>query len=167
MTAPDEARFAALYDAHVGTVRQLCLGFCRGRPDVADDLSQEVFVQVWRHLGRFRGEASAKTWITRIAVNTCLRYGRSRARRADEAAELPPELPGGATADDHADDPRFEALYRAIGTLPEVDRLIYMLTLDGQTNAQIANVTGLSAGALRVRLHRANRKLRELLRHAA
>ena len=161
------ALFEQLYAEYAGMVHQLCLGFVRGRTQEADDLSQEVFVQVWRHLGEFRQEASAKTWLYRITVNACLQYTRKLERRRERELTTPDEVADGPT--DHATDTvgsQLERLYAAIGTLPEIDRLIYMLTLEGQTNAQIADVTGLTPGALRVRIHRSRQTLRKKLTHA-
>ena len=161
MSAHLNEEFEALYTAHVGMVRQLCLGFCQGREDIAADLCQDIFVNIWRKLDQFRGEASAKTWIYRITVNTCLQYQRSPAQRADASEELPEQLSDFTKS---SPDARREALYRAIGYLPEIDRLIYMLTLEGQSSEQIAACTGLSTGGLRVRLHRSRNKLRQILK---
>ena len=156
-----EALFEQLYVEFRPMVVQLCLGYVKGDAAAAEDIAQEVFVQVWRHLARFRGEASAKTWIYRITVNACLQELRTRRRRPQsDPVTPPPERPAPATP---PEDPRLRRLYRAIGTLPELDRLVYMLMLDGQDYAQIADITGLTAGALRVRVHRAHQKLRNLL----
>ena len=152
--------FDALYAAHYGMVRQLCLGYVAGDAHAADDLTQETFVNVWRGLRSYAGAASAKTWIYRVAVNTCLRELRRRSRRTPTtttpaAAEPAAPQPSG--------DPRLERLYAALARLADVDRLIYVLTLEGQTRAEIAAITGLSAEALRVRIHRANARLRQLV----
>ena len=160
------ADFDALYAEYSGMVRQLCLGYMQGRQSEADDISQEVFAQVWRHLGRFRQEASAKTWLYRITVNACLTYSRQRSRRREERLPSPEQLADTTPGQSIDDETPLTKLYAAIGTLPEVDRLIYMLTLEGQTNAQIANVTGLSPGALRVRIHRSKLVLRKKLTNA-
>lgn len=133
----------------------------KGDVTAAEDLAQEVFVQVWRSLDRFRGEASAKTWIYRITVNTCLQELRTRSRRPQVSEILIDSSTAFAKTPD--DDPRLQRLYQAIGTLPKIDRLVYMLMLEGQDYSEIARVTGLTSGALRVRVHRAHEKLRKLL----
>ena len=165
MASDRTRRFEQLYADYAGMVRQLCLGYSKGHAAAADDISQEVFVQVWRYLDEFRQEASAKTWLYRITVNACLAYSHTLKRRREEALSAREQLP--AQQDSSTINPQLDRLYAAIGTLPEIDRLIYMLTLEGQTNAQIAEVTGLSAGALRVRIHRSRQALRKLLTHAA
>jgi len=141
----------------------------KGDAMAAEDLAQEVFVQVWRGLDRFRGEASAKTWIYRITVNTCLQELRTRSRRPQiseglsaisSASTSTSSVQANQTSDE---DPRLHRLYQAIGTLSKIDRLVYMLMLEGQDYSEIAQVTGLTSGALRVRVHRAHEKLRKLL----
>lgn len=79
---------------------------------------------------------------------------------AEQVASMNTQMAAGMTA---RADKRLQTLYRAIGTLPKLDRLVYMLMLDGQDYTEIAEITGLSAGALRVRIHRAHQKLRNLL----
>ena len=159
-TSPD---FDRLYAEHYGMVRQLCLGYVSGDTHAADDLAQETFVNVWRGLRRYAGAASAKTWIYRVAVNTCLRELRRASRRpttATVAAATEPATPQPSV------DPRLEHLYAALAQLRDVDRLIYLLLLEGQTRAEVATITGLSPEALRVRIHRANARLRQLVHNS-
>ncbi|MFK8056015.1 MAG: RNA polymerase sigma factor [Saprospiraceae bacterium] len=162
--------FNRLFVEHRPAVVKLCRGYVKGDAVAAEDLAQEVFVQVWRGLDRFRGEASAKTWIYRITVNVCLQEIRTRTRRpqisvepTDIAFRRKPALSEAELAETSDADPRLQQLYQAIGTLPKVDRLVYMLMLEGQDYSEIAQVTGLTQGALRVRVHRAHDKLRKLL----
>ena len=168
-TSDADAHFARLYAEHYGMVRQLCLGYCRGDDSRAGDLAQETFLQVWRYLGRFAGEAAAKTWIYRIAVNVCLGDVRHRHARPDLGAATAPHalrhLAAEPAARPAADDPdpRHRALYRALGELAEVDRLVLVLQLEGLDYSEIATVTELDRGHVRVRAHRARKRLRSLL----
>lgn len=152
-----EGTLRQLYATYGSMVQQVCLGYAGGRVALADDLRQEVFLRVWRGLRGFRGEASAKTWLYRITVNTCLEEVRRQARRAEV------ELPDGLVSGGGGPETAYERLYAAIGELPRLDRLLLMLQLDGQTNAQIATVTGLTANNVRVRTHRARGRLKALL----
>ena len=151
--------FNRLFNEHQAAVLKLCRGYMKGDAVAAEDLAQEVFVKVWRGLDRFRGEASAKTWIYRITVNTCLQEIRTKKRRP-QVTEEPTDF---AAIKAPEDDPRLHQLYLAIGTLPKIDRLVYMLMLEGQAYSEIAEVTGLTPGALRVRIHRAHQKLKSAL----
>lgn len=161
LAAGRDAAFGQLYAEYGTMVQQLCLGYAGGRAALAEDLCQEVFLNAWRGLDGFRGGASAKTWLYRITVNTCLEEVRRRERRHE--TELPDALSGEAGAAETDDDVTHARLYAAIGQLPKLDRLLLMLQLDGQTNAQIATVTGLTANHIRVRTHRSRARLREII----
>ena len=92
--AGDERAFEALYRATVGRVYAVCYRLVgdRGR---AEELTQEVFVHVWRHLDSFRGESAFSSWVHRIAVNVTLNTQRAEARRhARVAVEAPERLDG-------------------------------------------------------------------------
>jgi len=156
------ALFEALYSQYYGMVLHLCTGFMKGHRETGQDLAQEVLINVWNALGRFAHQSSYKTWIYRIAVNTCLqaiRREKSRPQQPLTAADQPVEAPA---PDDHAPDAD-QALYRAIGQLAEVDRLVIMLVLEGMGYDEIAQVTGLTAGTLRVKIHRIKQRLKKLM----
>ncbi len=143
-------------------MKQICLGFCKGDRGWAEDLTQETFVQVWRALARFEGRSEAKTWVYRIAVNTCLQDAR-RKRNKPELVFADPGTPEPPRGDESRPNPRIEQLYTAIGQLSELDRLIISLTLNELSYTDISAVTGISPGALRVRTHRLREKLRQLM----
>ncbi|HZI01209.1 MAG TPA: RNA polymerase sigma factor [Flavisolibacter sp.] len=152
--------FEGLHQQYFAMVKQLCLGYMKGDQDAAQDLTQEVFISIWNALDGFRKEASYKTWIYRITVNTCLLHIRDSNKRKpmlelDEVHYLP-----------NSTDIRVESyanLYEAIGTLPELDRLIMMLLLEELTYTEIAVITGMNAVHLRVKIHRIKKKMRQLI----
>ena len=155
--------FESLYQKYQGMVSQLCLGYVKGDTDQAYDLSQEVFINCWKAMDTFRGEASYKTWVYRVTVNTCLQHIRREKRRP----QVPWQTVEGQVAATPAPDPapQYRALYQAIGQLSELDRLIMMMVLDELDYEEIAHVTGLTAGNLRVRIHRNKKTLKTLLAH--
>ena len=146
-------------------VLQLCLGFSEGREEQAKDLTQEVFIQVWRKLNTFRAEASAKTWIYRITVNTCLNFLKKQKthhrklkdalRTCEQVAEIKPT--------DETDP--VETLYAAMANLSEIDRLITGLVLDGASQAEIATILGITEGNVRVKIHRIKKRLKKVIDH--
>lgn len=152
--------FESLHTDHQAMVRQMCTGFMKGNKELAADLTQEVFINVWRSLEKFKGVSTHKTWIYRITVNTCLKYLRDHKQKGQVAIEQ-----------DHASIPEPESttdhkpLYRAIGELKEVDRLIIMMVLDELEYEEIAQVMGLSEGNLRVKIHRIKKELKKKLQN--
>ncbi|WP_375435958.1 RNA polymerase sigma factor [uncultured Hymenobacter sp.] len=159
-----EAAFIALHAQYYAMVRQLCRGFMKGDAELAQDLAQEVFLNIWEALPTFKGAASPKTWIYRITTNTCLLYLRtSKRQRALPLTTAPypvsPDAPE-PDADDHA------RLYYAIGQLAEVDRVLIMLVLEELAYEEIAHITGISSTHLRVKIHRIKKRMKHLLTHA-
>lgn len=163
MSKENSALFQQLYDQHAGMVRQMCLGYMKGNAAEADDLVQEIFTIVWRKLSSFRGEAQYKTWIYRITVNSCLHQIRKRKKMPLRAIETLPNEPADPGAD-HKKEEQVQSLYKAIGELEEVDRLLVMLSLEGEKQEAIAEVLGLKPGTVRVRIHRIKKTLSNRLK---
>lgn len=141
-------------------VLQLCIGYMKGDLDTAKDIAQDVFVNAWNSFEKFRGDSSYKTWIYRIAVNTCLLHIRNRKNKRSMPLDEVPALttePQSATADQHA------ALYGAIGKLDEIDRLIIMMVLEELDYSEIEKIMGINSIHLRVKIHRIRKKLKQLL----
>jgi|SRR5687768_7845600 len=162
MVTQSKSLFESLYREHRPMVYQMCIGFMKGDLDMASDLSQEIFINVWNALSRFKGESSYKTWIYRITVNTCLQQIRRTKTKQNisinenfDAAE-----PIANTQEAHLQ------LYKAIGQLPEIDRLIIIMVLEEAEYGEIAKVMGINETNLRVRIHRIKKQLKELLAYA-
>ncbi|MGH7701088.1 MAG: RNA polymerase sigma factor, partial [Gemmatimonadales bacterium] len=130
--------------------------------DLADDVTQDVFVRAWEKLATFRGEAAFGTWLYRLAVNVILArrktLGTERGRFDDaadalDAAPARPETPGAGLD--------FEA---AIGRLPEGARQVFVLhDVEGYTHEEIAGLLGVVAGTSKSQLHHARMALRQYL----
>ncbi|WP_370086450.1 RNA polymerase sigma factor [Ekhidna sp.] len=151
--------FETLHTDYYGMVNQMCLGFMKGNKDLAQDLTQEAFINTWRALDKFKGASSYKTWIYRITVNTCLKYIRDSKTKDQSSIEEHMHLPD----DSDNTDQEHQELYRAIGQLGEVDRLIIMMVLDELDYNEIAEVVGISEGNLRVKIHRIKKNLKKIL----
>ena len=163
--AGDANAFRAVYEAHVGRVRALCLRLS-GDAGRADELTQDVFVRVWERLTTFRGESAFSTWLHRLAVNVVLNdrktQGRERSRDArgddDEDAE---ESYGASAPPSYADRMDLEA---AISLLPPGARRVFVLhDIEGYRHEEIAEMLGVTAGGSKAQLHRARLLLREAL----
>jgi RNA polymerase sigma-70 factor (ECF subfamily) len=153
--AGDAERFTAIYDA----CRQRVWAYVVSRAgrQVADEVVSETFAIAWRRLGDVPDPPLP--WLLGVARNV-LRDGiRAEARRASLAAELRTwaEPPGGDVAEHVAER---LAVLRAMAGLPDDDReILILIAWQGLTPGAAAKVLGCSAAALRVRLHRARKRL--------
>jgi RNA polymerase sigma-70 factor (ECF subfamily) len=148
--AERERMFEDLFQRHRAPIQRLCFAWLNGSGEV-EDLFQEIMSHVWNALPSFRGEAQIGTWLYRIAVNTALLY-----RRKWRPAEPLPEVidPSAGALQTLEDRERLAALRRAIAVLPDQDRLIVTLLLEGLSYRDIADVTGLTVNYVGVKLSR-------------
>ncbi|MEW4448007.1 RNA polymerase sigma factor [Qipengyuania sp. JC766] len=128
--------------------------------DKARDLEQEIHLEIWRSLARFKGDCALKTWVFRVAHNVAADHvGRAGRRPATVDLEDVDVLPGdddeAAAADRHA----LDRLHAQIRVLPLLDAQLILLWLEGHSGSEIAEVTGLSAGAVATRLSRLRERL--------
>ncbi len=168
----DAAAFESLYQAHSRRVYALCLRMARN-PAEAEDLTQEAFLQMYRKIQTFRGDASFSTWLHRVTVNVVLMKLRRKKR-----TEVP--LEEGAERDEDSPSPRSEFgqadlrligsldrinLQRAIGQLPPGFKSIFVLhDIQGYKHHEIGEILGCSAGNSKSQLHKARMRLRALLK---
>jgi RNA polymerase sigma factor (sigma-70 family) len=175
--AGDDSAFEAIVKRYQSRVYRLA---CRLTSETdAPDVLQETFLQVYRHLASFRGESQFRTWLYRIASNASLMHRRSRARRPAEPldgflprfdaegrhAATPGELQVAARADELLDG-RFVAqkAREAVARLPDGYRDAFVLRdLEEMSTEEVAQAPGLSAAAVRQRVHRARLMLRGYL----
>lgn len=144
---------------HQQGLYRLCLGYVFD-PEEARDLVQEVLIKVWTHLPDFRGEANLKTWVYRIAVNTCLMYLRKkRLVTVPLVSGRDIARPEEATAEN-----RLAELRAAISHLPARDRILILLHLDDHSYERISDVMGLSVSNVGARLTRIRKKLSQQLK---
>ncbi|AGY59258.1 sigma-70 family RNA polymerase sigma factor [Gloeobacter kilaueensis] len=156
----DSQAFRELYQRYVAKVRGLLFQMT-GDGDGLDDLTQEVFVKVFRALPSFRGDSQFSTWLFRIAVNCCQDARRRRGRRP--VAVPIDQLPLAA----HSEDPlkrldREELVARALQTLKDEHRLVVVLhDLQDRPQEEIAKILNVPVGTVKSRLFYARRQLRE------
>jgi len=172
--AGEEAAYAELVAEHQRMVVQLAVNLLGDR-DEALDLSQEVFLRVFRTIHRFRGQSSLRTWIYRIAVNQARNRHRfwRRRHRADQVsldahvAAHGDFFSGGESGPDRllAQKELAERLYHALDALPFDQRTAIVLReIDGLSYEEIAFSLGVAVGTVKSRLTRARQALRCELR---
>ena len=160
----EERAFAELVDAHKDLVHAMIWRLARDRSQ-ADDLAQDVFLKVHRGLPYFRGEARLSTWIYRIVINVCSQSKTRRPREIsldDDRGGRPIELRRNDTA--FGEMELRDRLDKAMAKLPDQYRvLIAAHHLDGVQYEALAEALGIPLGTVKTHLHRAKRRLRELL----
>ena len=161
----DAVAWRALYDRHFGKVARLVHALGIVDSD-ADDLLQEIFILVYRHLGTFRGEARLSTWIHRLATREAIRQAkRRRLRRALvdlwRRALIPP-LPRDWAENGVA---RRQYMNQLLGRLPPERRLALVLfEIEGRPVHEIAELCGCAINTIWTRIHRARTQLEAMAR---
>lgn len=163
-SAGDDAAFAELYRAYASPVYTLALRMLRQR-EAAEDVLQEVFLELTRALTGYRGDGPFWGWVRRLAVNKVLmRMRAERVRPATDGADGSDVLARLATADDA--DRVFVArdLDFALGELPAQSRaVVWLHDVEGWTHQEIAAAMGRSTSFSKSQLARAHLRLRRLL----
>lgn len=167
----DRAAFEYLYQSHGKRVSEVCFRMLGNTTD-AEDLTQEVFLLLFRKIHTFRGESAFSTWLHRLVVNLVLMHLRKKALPAVsmEAASDP----GGETAPWCFDIPTSDLfleglldrinLERCIAQLPPGCRTVFVLhDIEGYQHHEIAQILGRSEGLSKSQVNRAHRHLRKLL----
>lgn len=165
-----DSLFEAWTREHAAILERAARAFAR--PADRDDLLQELLLAVWRAVPAFRHGSKVSTFLYRVAHNAALTWVRARRSRPDLVAEPLPEVVDARSTEQplagESDGPgRLVRLYEAIRMLPEVDRSLVLLSLDGVSYAEIAAVHGLSESNVGVRLTRARKTLARTLQPLA
>ena len=147
------------------THRQVYTLACRlvGDRYEAEDVTQEAYLRVHRSLRSFRGDARFETWLHRIVANTAMSQLRRKGRFGDptEESDRVIRVPSGPSTDDVTER---DELHRALAALPPGQRVVaVMKDIYGFSTHEIAEHMGTSPGAVKVRLHRARRNLKDLI----
>jgi RNA polymerase sigma-70 factor (ECF subfamily) len=174
--AGDDTAFAALVERYQGRVYRLALRLS-SNPSDAEEILQDTFLQAWRKIDTFRGEARFGTWLYRIATNTALMRKRAARRRPAESLEalLPQFDESGLLADlDYQRSARADELLEraelaqrareALDLLDENYRAVFVLRdLEEMSTEEAARVLEITPEAVRQRLHRARLMVRGYL----
>jgi RNA polymerase sigma-70 factor (ECF subfamily) len=162
----DASAFDEVYRRFSPMVYNLALRMC-GNPDDAADLSQEAFLRVYRHLGKFRGHSALKSWIYRVTLNHCRsRLGRRRLpsqpiEREDERAVEDPRRGPEERALAHDAERRVAAALTRVK--PSFREAVVLRDLEGLSYAEIAEVLRVRIGTVRSRISRGREQLKEFL----
>jgi RNA polymerase sigma-70 factor (ECF subfamily) len=167
--AGDMQSFAELFERHNRRVYSLCLRMTQNQSE-AEDLAQEVFIQLFRKIGSFRGDSAFTTWLHRLTVNQVLMHFRKlkvRDEKTTADGETPDQTVVGTENPDRMPVVDRIALDKAIAQLPPGYRTVFVLhDVEGYEHEEIAQMLNRSVGTSKSQLHKARLKLRRLLKQA-
>ena len=168
----DEAAFRYLVELHQVKVRNTCMGMLHDAYE-ADDMAQEVFIEIFRSIAKFKGESTLSTWIYRIAINKCLNSLRSKKRKywmklfgnsfetQQEMSEITDNKEPQAILENTE---REKMLQEAIDSLPDNQRVAFVLSkYDELSNSEIADIMKTTVSSVESLNFRAKRNLQKKL----
>ena len=158
--------FEMLYERYHRRTYSLCLRMTSNQTE-AEDLTQEVFIQLFRKIGSFRGDSAFSTWLHRLTVNQVLMHFRRRSvknEKTSEDGEIPEQIVPGT--ENQLRMPVIDriALTKAVSQLPPGYRSVFLLhDVEGYEHEEVARLLKISVGTSKSQLHKARLKLRGLL----
>jgi RNA polymerase sigma-70 factor (ECF subfamily) len=140
-------------------------------PTEAEDLTQDVFIQLYRKIGSFRGDSAFTTWLHRMTVNQVLMHFRKRTvkfEKTTEEGETPDQVVPGSGNPFKMQVVEKLALDHAIEQLPDGYKNVFVLhDVEGYEHEEVARILGCSVGTSKSQLHKARLKLQKLLKKKA
>ncbi|MBK9214086.1 MAG: RNA polymerase sigma factor [Chloracidobacterium sp.] len=162
----DLAAFEILYQRYHRRTYSLCFRMTNNQTE-AEDLTQEVFIQLFRKVGSFRGDSAFSTWLHRMTVNQVLMHFRRRStknEKTSETGDMPEQTVTGSANPNRMQVVDRIALKNAIAELPNGYRKVFILhDVEGLEHEEVARTLGISVGTSKSQLHKARLKLRTLL----
>jgi RNA polymerase sigma-70 factor (ECF subfamily) len=169
-SAGNMAAFEELYQRHHRRVYSICLRMLQNASE-AEDLTQDVFIQLYRKVGSFRGDSAFTTWLHRLTVNQVLMHFRKRTvkfEKTTEEGETPVQVVSGTENPFRMPVVDKIALDNAIAQLPAGYKSVFVLhDVEGFEHEEVARILGCSVGTSKSQLHKARLKLRKLLKKKA
>ena len=166
MSCLSEKEAYEFFDRHYSRVRAFIRSIVR-EDWIAEDLTQEVFIRAFNHLPDLKDRSRAKAWLFRIAKNMCTDYFRqARGERRNDSSPLDPSLVACSSRQERAFEQQemTECVQNHFQLLPENLRtVLWLFDVDGFTHKEIAEILDIDVANVKVRLHRARKKMRKIL----
>lgn len=172
----DESTFAQLLNEFEQKVFATCISFVPNKED-AEDIAQEVFLEVFRSVNKFKGDSKLSTWIYKITTNKCLEFIRKKNSKKRFAFmqrilgnEILIDKTSYFTEVNHPgvlleNKEKSAIIFKAINTLPENQKVIFTLAkVDGKSYQEIVEITGKSLSSVESILFRAKKQLQQKLK---
>lgn len=157
-----EKEFLQIISQHQGILLKVCRIYGSSRDD-AEDLFQEMVLQLWRSYPSFRHDAKVTTWLYRLALNTAITSLRSNSRRPQWQPLKLQHLNFSGPETERLDVEYDQELQRAINALNKLDKALVMLYLDEKSYREMAEIMEMSESNVGVRISRIKKKLKEII----
>ncbi|MCI7045638.1 MAG: sigma-70 family RNA polymerase sigma factor [Prevotella sp.] len=154
---PKEQEFTSIVKEHKSTIYTVCYMFSKDADEV-NDLFQDILLNMWKGFDGFQGRSNIKTWIYKVALNTCITIDRKKKKRNTVELSLDINL----YEDNDSDTKQIKLLYDRINKLGPFDRAIILLWLDNMPYDEIGAVVGISPKNVSVRLVRIKEQLKNM-----
>lgn len=151
-----EKEFIHLIEQHSKLINQICY-FYSSKQTPFEDLRQEVYINIWNGIDKYRGESKISTYIYRIAVNSVLMALRS-SRTKIETVPIDFELNFAIPFDDEQKE-KLDIMYQLINSLDEIEKAIILLWLDEKSYQEIASIVGFTKENIATKIYRIKKKL--------
>ena len=151
-----EQQFTKTVTEHKSTIYTVCYMFSQDADEV-NDLFQEVLVNLWKGFESFEQRSDIRTWIYRVALNTCISLDRKKRRQATARLSMDINL----FEDRDEDTLQVDMLHKRIAQLQPFDRAIVLLWLENLPYDEIGQIVGISAKNVSVRLYRIREQLKQ------
>ena len=152
-----EAQFAHTVKEHKSTIYTVCYMFSKDADEV-NDLFQEVLVNLWKGFESFEHRSDIRTWIYRVALNTCISLDRKKRRSAEVRLTMDINL----FEDSDEDTRQVGMLHKRISKLQPFDRAIVLLWLENLSYEEIGQIVGITTKNVSVRLFRIREQLKNM-----
>ena len=153
----DQKQFSVMVRQNKNTIFTVCYMFSKDQEEV-NDLFQEVVIRLWQGFDKYKGDSKERTWIYRVALNTCISFDRKKRRHNKKQVYTGDELFGC----NERDTQQKEILHKRITQLCPLDRAIVLLWLEDISYEEIGSIIGITAKNVSVRLYRIREQLKNM-----
>ena len=159
----DKQAYNRLYQEYIGQVYGLCLRLT-GEKMLAEDAAQEVFIQLWRKIGNFKGDSKFSTWLHTVTSNITISYIRKQKGWLQKMFNIEDyvAMNGGSGLPEAEESSSSVDIESYVARLPERARLVFVLhAIEGYRHEEIATMTNMAVGSSKAQFHRAKQLLKE------
>lgn len=153
----DQKQFSVMVRQNKNTIFIVCYMFSKDQEEV-NDLFQEVLIRLWQGFDNYKRNSKERTWIYRVALNTCISFDRKKRRHNKKQVYMGDDLFG---CNEH-DSQQTEVLHKRITRLRPLDRAIVLLWLEDISYEEIGSIIGITAKNVSVRLYRIREQLKNM-----